>query len=210
MKGAIFDIDGTLLDSMQIWNDLGERYLATLSIQAEKNLGQILFPMTLDDAALYMIKHYHLNKTADEIVQSVLGIVDDFYRHEVLLKPGVESYIKKLYSQGIPMILATTGDRELATAALMRCGIMKYFSGILTVSDYGTSKHEPYIYLKAAELLHTSPQECTVFEDVLYAIEVAKAAGFVCVAVKDDASAADWEKIQAISDYQIQDFTKLV
>jgi HAD superfamily hydrolase (TIGR01509 family) len=209
MKGAIFDIDGTLLDSMPIWNDLGARYLETLSIQAEENLGKILFPMTMEEAAEYMKTQYRLPQTADEIRQGVLGIVENFYRYEVGLKPGVETYVKGLHRKGIPMILATTGDKELATAALTRLGIRKYFCDILTVSDYGTSKHEPDIYQKAAQILQVPPSECVVFEDVFYALETAKAAGFLCAGVKDAASADDWERIRTIADYWIGDFTEI-
>jgi HAD superfamily hydrolase (TIGR01509 family) len=209
MKGAIFDIDGTLLDSMPIWNDLGARYLETLSIQAEENLGKILFPMTMEEAAKYMKAQYRLSQTADEILQGVLEIVENFYRYEVGLKPGVETYVKGLHRKGIPMILATTGDKELATAALTRLGIRKYFCDILTVSDYGTSKHEPDIYQKAAQILQVPPSECVVFEDVFYALETAKAAGFLCAGVKDAASADDWERIRTIADYWIGDFTEI-
>jgi HAD superfamily hydrolase (TIGR01509 family) len=209
MKGAIFDIDGTLLDSMPIWNDLGARYLETLSIQTEENLGKILFPMTMEEAAEYMKTQYRLPQTADEIRQGVLGIVENFYRYEVGLKPGVETYIKALHRKGIPMILATTGDKELAAAALTRLGIRKYFCDILTVSDYGTSKHEPDIYQKAAQILQVPPSECVVFEDVFYALETAKAAGFLCAGVKDAASADDWERIRTIADYWIGDFTEI-
>jgi HAD superfamily hydrolase (TIGR01509 family) len=209
MKGAIFDIDGTLLDSMPIWNDLGARYLETLSIQTEENLGKILFPMTMEEAAEYMKTQYRLPQTADEIRQGVLGIVENFYRYEVGLKPGVETYVKGLHRKGIPMILATTGDKELATAALTRLGIRKYFCDILTVSDYGTSKHEPDIYQKAAQILQVPPSECVVFEDVFYALETAKAAGFLCAGVKDAASADDWERIRTIADYWNGDFTEI-
>jgi beta-phosphoglucomutase-like phosphatase (HAD superfamily) len=107
------------------------------------------------------------------------------------------------------MILATTGDKELATAALTRLGIRKYFCDILTVSDYGTSKHEPDIYQKAAQILQVPPSECVVFEDVFYALETAKAAGFLCAGVKDAASADDWERIRTIADYWIGDFTEI-
>jgi HAD superfamily hydrolase (TIGR01509 family) len=208
MRGAIFDVDGTILDSMPIWNNLGIRYLDKHAIKAEENLGEILFQMTMDEAAVYMKERYHLYQTVDEIVQGVLGIVEDFYRYEVGLKPGVDTYLSSLNQKGVPMILATSGDKELATAALTRLGVMGYFQTILTVSDYGTSKHEPDIYRKAAELLQVQPDECVVFEDVFYALETAKAAGFLCAGVKDDASADDWGKIRSIVDYWIEDFTE--
>jgi HAD superfamily hydrolase (TIGR01509 family) len=209
MKGAIFDIDGTLLDSMPIWSDLGARYLDTLSIKAEENLGEILFPMTMEEAAAYMKERYHLSQSEEEIIQGVVKIVENFYRYEVCLKPGVEAYVKGLHQKGIPMILATTGDRKLAKAALTRLGILEYFQDILTVSDYGTSKHEPYIYRKAADILQVQPGECVVVEDVFYALNTAKAAGFLCAGVKDAASADDWERIQTIADYWIEDFTEI-
>jgi HAD superfamily hydrolase (TIGR01509 family) len=208
MKGAIFDIDGTLLDSMGIWDDLGARYLETQYIKAEDKLSKILFPMTLEESALYMKQKYKLSKTTSEIIQGINKIIEKYYRYEVNLKSGAENYVKSLYKSGLPMILATTGDKELAAAALKRLGIIDCFRDILSTSDYGTSKHEPDIYLKAAEILQVKPCECMVYEDVLYALSTAKAAGFICTGVKDAASADDWENICAISDYQIEAFTQ--
>lgn len=208
MKAAIFDIDGTLLDSMPIWSDLGLRYLEKNGIQAEKNLGKILFPMTMAESAAYMKEKYHLKQSTEEIVQGVYKIVENFYRYEAQLKPGADTYIRHLHKKGVPMILATSGNKALAGAALKRLGVLDYFQGILSVDEYKTSKHEPDIYLQAAKLLHKEPKECVVFEDVLYALVSAKEAGFLCAGVKDEASANDWLKIQRIADYWIEDFSK--
>lgn len=204
IRGAIFDIDGTLLDSMDIWNDLGEKYLARQGIPAEKGLGEILFPMTLEESAVYLKEQYRLPFSPGEIKAGVLQVVENFYRQEVSLKPGMEALVRSLAGRGVPMVLATTGSPELAEAALRRLGLWQYFRGLLTTSELGTSKREPLIYRKAAELLGTVPEETAVYEDVIHALRTAKQAGFYTVGVFDRASAADWDEIRRLADEVIE------
>lgn len=200
IRGAIFDIDGTLLDSMPIWNDCGAVYLRKLGVTQEPGLGELLFPMTLEQSSAYLKEHYGLRRSEAEIRQGVLEVVAEFYREQAPLKPGAKELLEQLRDRGIPMILATTGDAVLARAALERLGVWQFFRGMLTASELQTSKHEPKIYLEAASLLGTEPAETAVFEDVLYAVETAKAAGFFTVAVADDASAGDEAALRHVAD----------
>lgn len=207
IRGAIFDADGTLLDSMHIWNEVGERYLHALGKIPEADLYKILFPMTLEESSVYLKEHYSLDESPEKIKAGVLAVIDCFYRNEVDLKVGVKDYLSRLHQNGVRMTVVTTSDKGQIDAAFTRLGIRKYFREIYTCSEYHTSKREPTIYLKAAEALGVEPSESVVFEDAFYAVKTAKDAGFFTVAVEDAASFDKREDIKKIADLYIQDFT---
>ena len=142
-KGAIFDVDGTLLDSMPVWHNIGELYLESLGITCEKDLGDKIYAMSLEQGASYLRKEYHLEKSESEIIHEVLKIVDDFYRLEAPLKPGVRKVLDWFRNHGIPMAVATSGNRALALAALERTGAAEYFQTVLTCSEIGAGKDKP-------------------------------------------------------------------
>lgn len=210
MKAAIFDLDGTLLDSMGIWNDAGKRYLHSIGVEPEENLSIILFPMTMEVGARYVKEHYHLQQTEGQIMDGVLGIVRNFYYEEVQAKEGAKEFLERLSKQGIPMAAATAGNRELAERALMRLGIRSYFKEILTCTEVGAGKHEPDIYQKALEILGSVPEETYVFEDAFYALETAKKAGFRTVGVEDDSSLRDRMQIRQIADQYLSSWKEAV
>lgn len=208
IRGAIFDADGTLLDSMHIWNELGERYLRSIGKTPEKELSKILFPMSLEESCKYLKKRYPISESEETIKKSILSIISDFYTKEVMPKKGVSEILKALESKKIPMAIATATDKALLKAALVRLGIEKYFTTLLTCSELSTTKHEDTVYRKAADILGTKPMETAVFEDVLFALQTAKRAGFITVAVEDEASASEREAIKALTDFYITDFTQ--
>lgn len=131
IKGVIFDVDGVLLNSMPVWENLGELYLDHLGIEAEKNLGETLFEMSLEEAADYLISHYNLEKTVEEVVHGLNKEVEDYYAKRVPLKEGVRQYLEEFRERKIPMVIATTGDRKNAEAALSRLKVLSYFQGVL-------------------------------------------------------------------------------
>ena len=112
IKGMIFDADGTLLDSMPIWDDLGVRYLKELGVEAEPGLPEILFRMSLEESAAYMKRTYGLSQTEEEIRRGVLAKLEDFYVNEVQAKPGASEYLRALHKRQIPMMIATDTSFE--------------------------------------------------------------------------------------------------
>lgn len=207
IKGIIFDVDGTLLDSMHIWGELGRRYLSSVGIVAKPGLERILFPMSLDESSEYLKKEYNLPDSVEKITEDTIKILSDFYRYEATPKNGAVKFIKKMQSRNIPMAIATSGDRRSLDAALQRLGITDCFTVVLTCQELKTNKRVPIIYLRAAEILGTAPEETAVFEDVIHAIKVAKSAGFITYALEDNSSIQDREKIKETADYYLQDFT---
>ena len=207
IKGIIFDVDGTLLDSMHIWGELGKRYLSSVGIEAKPGLAKILFPMSLDESSEYLKNEYNLPDSVEQITEDTIKILSDFYRYEALPKPGALEFVKKMQSRNIPMAIATSGDRRILNTALERLGIANCFTAILTCSDLKTNKRVATIYLRAAELLGTAPEETAVFEDVIHAIKAAKSAGLITYALEDNSSIQDREEIKETADYYLQDFT---
>ena len=206
LKGAIFDADGTLLDSMHIWHELGARYLKSMNITPEEGLSRRLYPMSLEQACKYLKTHYGLRDSEGDIQSGILGIIEGFYRDEVTLKDGVREFLPAMNDKGIPMVIATSGSRELLSSALERNDIAEYFAEIFTCSELNTTKHEPDIFMSCAEFLSLSPESIGVFEDALFAIETAKRAGFITFGVKDDSNIHQWEIIQSTADYTIESF----
>lgn len=205
IKGAIFDVDGTLLDSMEIWEEAGIRYLKKQKIEPEPGLSRLLFPMTVEEAACYMQETCHLSQSTDQIIEGILHTVQDFYYYEAPLKPGVKELLEKMKQRKIPMVIATSSERDHIDAAFQRLGIAHYFERIFTCSEVGAGKSQPLIYQKAAEYLGTKPGDTCVFEDVLHAIRTAKKAGFYTAAVYDRFSNNDQEEIKKTADLYYAD-----
>lgn len=201
IKGAIFDVDGTLLDSMEIWEDVAIRYLKSIGVEAEPDLPEVMFTMSLPVGAAYVKEHYRLTRETDEIIQGVLDIIRKYYEETAPLKPGVTKILEELSRKRIPMTVATSNNKEEVEAAFKRLGIASYFSRIFTCEEVGAGKTRPDIYMKAAEYMGTRPEETVIFEDVLHAIRTAKKAGFLAVGLYDEASKADQEEIKKEADW---------
>ena len=206
LQSAIFDMDGTLLDSMFIWDDLGPGMLRAQGITPEEGLTEKLKVLTLRQGAAYCKERYALPQSVEEIVSLIEGRVEKFYKEEVQAKPGVEKFLSLLKMEGVWMYVATATDRHLAEAALRHAGIDGYFRGILTCQEVGHGKDSPEIYERAMTRLKSNKRDTVVFEDALHAIETAKAAGFRVCAVYDLYAEAEQDKIRSLSDYYIRSF----
>jgi HAD superfamily hydrolase (TIGR01509 family) len=185
LKGAIFDLDGTILDSMFIWDTIGEDYLRSLGKEPKENLKETFKTFTLEQAAEYYRENYGVTLSVDEIIDGVNKMVERYYAETVKLKPGIEVFLEKLKAKGIKMCIATVTDKPLVDAALGRLGIRNCFSEIFTCASVGHCKEEPHIYREAQKHLGTAKNETVVFEDALHALKTAKADGFVTVGVFD-------------------------
>ncbi len=199
-------MDGVLLNSMPVWENLGELYLRRLGIEAEKDLGTRLYTMSLEESAKYLIGQYRLDKTPEQVIAEVNLEVKDFYKNRVPLKEGARQYLSELKERGVPMVIATTGDRKNAEAALKRLKVFQFFQGIFTCSEIGSGKNEPDIYYTAALQMDTEPSQTWVFEDAFHAIRTAKQAGFRTVGVYDKANDRDLARIWNTADIYLPEF----
>ena len=202
IRGAIFDVDGTLLDSMKIWDNAGERYLQSRDRQAEPGLSRILFSMSLADGATYVAGVQQ--DTTGEIHQGILDIVDAFYHDEAQAKAGVRELLEALSAKGVAMTIATSSDKRQIRSALERLDMAKYFQEIFTCGEVGVSKNEPVIFHQAAALMGTTPEDTCVVEDGLYAVRTANKAGYFTVGVYDASSRDDWQDLQKEADLALE------
>ncbi|MEE0944814.1 MAG: HAD family phosphatase [Clostridia bacterium] len=205
IKGAIFDLDGTLLDSMHAWDGVGERYLKSKNIQASPTLQDEIESMSLIESCAYVKKQYNLNESADEILDGILKIVEGFYFEKAMLKDGVGEFLNYLQNMGIRMCVATATDKALAEAALKRNNVIDYFDSILTCGELGCNKTTAQIYNKALEVLDTQKANTVVFEDAFHAAKSAKADGFVVCGVYDE---SEKKPVKDICDFYIKSFFK--
>ncbi len=205
IKCAIFDFDGTLFDSMFIWDDVGEIYLRSLGKEPKPSMREDVRALSLYQSACYFKKEYELALTEEEIITGINKTVEDFYIHKVLPKTGVVDFLERMKKADILMCIATASDRYQVEAALDRCGMRHYFKEIFTCSEVGHGKDEPYIFRKAMEYFGADRSTTVVFEDALHAIRTAKTDGFAVVAVFDSSEKQQTD-IRDISDFYLTDF----
>lgn len=202
----IFDMDGTLLDSMEFWQNLGRQYLESKGKSPDDDLEDVIESMTLQESASYFKKKYDLDEDTEDIIKEVLDFIEDKYLNEIPLKKGVKKFLEKVYSQGYKMCILTTSEKSQAIGALKRTGVLDLFDEVYTDRDFNLSKKDPQIYIKTCEKMGESPSDTVVFEDALYAVESAKKTKCTVVGVYDEYSKGDWDKIISIADKAIKNF----
>ena len=182
MNYSIFDVDGTILDSMEVWNTLASRYIRSLKKEPEENLDVIVSEMSLEQSATYLKNYYKINKSEEVIISEVLHLISDYYMYEVKLMPGFKEFISNYDSVNV---IGTSCDEELVKIALIRLGVLNYFEDIITCSKVNKSKDDPDFYLACAQVLNQRPEDIVVFEDADYCIDVARKVGFKVIKIKD-------------------------
>ena len=210
IKGIIFDIDGVVLDSMSIWNDLGARYLRSLNVEPEEGLNEILFSMSMEQGADYLKEHYKLKRSTASILNGIQDMLRDFYYYEVPAKPGAKELMEFLKEKGMRITAATSSPRSHIEKALTRNKLLRYVEVIYTTGEIGISKHSPDIYNKAASYMKLAPAEVLVLEDSLYALKTAKEAGYKTVGVYDKDGETDQAGVEATGDIYIKSLHELI
>ena len=210
IKGIIFDIDGVVLDSMSIWNDLGARYLRSLNVEPEEGLNEILFSMSMEQGADYLKEHYKLKRSTASILNGIQDMLRDFYYYEVPAKPGAKELMEFLKEKGMRITAATSSPRSHIEKALTRNKLLRYVEVIYTTGEIGISKHSPDIYNKAASYMNLAPAEVLVLEDSLYALKTAKEAGYKTAGVYDKDGETDQAGVEATGDIYIRNLSELI
>lgn len=209
LQSAIFDMDGTLLDSMGMWTNLGADVLRQLGREPAPDLRSHIQSLSLREGAAYCREAYGLTETVDEVVTLLEGRIQQFYRTEVQAKPGLVKFLSLMKMEGVWMYVATATDRHLAEDALAHAGIRDYFRGVVTCGDVGRGKEDPEVFERALRRLRSTKKDTVVFEDALFAIRTAKDAGFRVAAVYDPSAEADQPAIRALADYYIRSYEEL-
>lgn len=200
IKAAIFDLDGTLLESMGIWSDLSRQFLLRHGIDEYLDLDGKLGVISIRSALEYVIREFSLTIPLDEACKETWQIVEEFYREKVELKPGITAVLERLKFRNIPAGIITATESGLVKSALERVGLQGYFKEVFSCADLQTSKRTPEIFFRMSGVLGSAPEETLVFEDALYAAVTAKNAGYPVAAVYDASEKAP-EKLALLADW---------
>ena len=201
-KYAIFDMDGTLIDSMIYWKRLATEYLERKGVkEIPSDLQERIKPMTMTESAELFRIEFKLAGTKESIALEMNQMMDEHYRKDIPLKVGVKEYLAKLKDLGVKMCVASATDMDLMQICLERLGIKKYFSFLISCEEVGVGKRMPDVYLEAVKRLQEKevilPEDVAVYEDADYAIHTALKAGFYTIAVWDDSNKKKWEQLKA-------------
>lgn len=203
-KAAIFDMDGTLLDSMGMWGTLDVQYMNGLGIEPDADFHRNVSAMMLPEAAEYICEKYAVPYTPAQVVEQFTGMVEGYYRDSLLLKRGMAELVRALHGAGIKMAVATANEYDMSRAALERNEIMPYMvEDLVTCAMAGAGKGSPAVYLMACDMMQVDVSECVVFEDSLFAVRTAADAGFAVVGVYEEIQKNDWKEICALTDCQV-------
>ncbi len=208
-KGAIFDLDGTVLNSMGLWKKVDELFFTSRNMPIPEGYIQAISPLGTVGAAHYTKNTYNIKESIEEIIAEWQLTAKREYAQNVTLKPHAKEYILSLKEQGVHLAVATASDPEMFGECLKKYGLADAFDFFITVNEVGKGKDYPDIYRKAAERMGIKPQECMVFEDILTALNSAKSAGFYCIAMYDESSERDRAEIKKIADKFILDFEEM-
>ncbi len=204
IKGAIFDLDGTLLDSLGAWADVDVRFFAKRGLSVPADYFDSIKTIDLKDAAVLTKTKYGLQESCEEIVAEWLSMIQDEYAHNIQMHEGAENFLRALHCQNIKLGIATSCSPELFTPCLARHNVKELFSAY-AITREAKGKEFPDVYLLAAERLGLAPSECAVFEDILQGIESAKRGGFYTVGVCPSSS-AEYAAMKKTADAVIERF----
>lgn len=209
IDAVIFDLDGTLLDSLSAWDNSGVNFLRSRGIEPPPGLQEKLVKMSLMDGARYIKNTYGFAEPAEELLRQTLQPIRARYYRDIQPKPGIVQAVHFLRAQGVKLCVATASDRKLTEAALKRLGLLDAFDFIITCDEAGAGKQSPAVYEEALKKLGTSKKRTLVVEDALYALRTAQKAGFITAAAADAHSAADQVNLFKEADYYILSFSEV-
>lgn len=205
-QAAIFDLDGTLLNSMDVWEQIDIDFLKKRNLTAPENYVAEICARSFEEAAQYTIDLFGLNESIPAIVEEWNCMAISKYRNDVGLTPYALNYLLRLKAENIKLAIATGLPEELYLPCLQSNGIYDLFDVICSTEQVPYGKERPDVFLLAAKKLGISPQKCIVFEDVLPAVKSAKQAGMIVYGVYDKYSAHHQSEIMAIADGYLLDF----
>lgn len=209
-EAIIFDLDGSMVDSMWIWKDIDIEYLGKFGISLPENLQSCIEGMSFSETAAYFKERFHLPDSLDRIMADWNRMAKDKYTYDVPVKEGVTELLAYCKENGIKMGIATSNSRELVEALVNARHFTSYFDCIMTACDVSKGKPAPDIYLAVAKALGVSPENCLVFEDIIPGIQAGLSAGMKVCAVYDKYSEHQDEEKRRMADYYTYHFRELI
>ena len=210
IKACIFDLDGTLVDSMWMWPDIDREYLNRFGIEYDDNLKNEIDGISFHETAVYFKNKFGISDSVEKICKDWEDMAYDKYKYEVKEKPGCKKFLEHLRSKGIKMGIATSNNRSMVDVVLESLDMEGFFEVITTSDEVKRGKPAPDVYLTTANLLNVEPKNCLVFEDVVAGIMAGKSAGMKVCAIEDDFTKEVRQKKKELSDYYIVDYSELL
>lgn len=210
IKGVIFDLDGTLIDSMKIWTKIDRKLLRENGVEnIPPYISDRVRKMTIEESAQYFIDEFGFECTSEYIIKRIEELVRIEYEENIPLKSYAAEFLDYLDEKKIPYGVATATYKGLAEAVLKRCGIWEQMRFLLTEVEYPLGKNFPDIFLGGAERLGLEPEEVLVVEDSLHCIETVAKAGFITAGVYDEVSWNEQSLIADTADYYVRSLKEL-
>ena len=208
-EAVIFDLDGTLVDSMWIWKQIDIDYLSLYGIRLPADLQNSIDGMSYSETAVYFKERFNIPESIEKIKQDWYEMSIDFYKSRVPLKPGVLAFLKALKAHGIKTGIATSNSKELLETALDSLKVREYFDSLHVACEVAKGKPAPDIYLLVAEDLEIETSKCFVFEDITQGIDAARSAGMKACGVYDEISYERGHRLEKYADYYVHDFLEV-
>lgn len=210
IKGIIFDLDGTMVDSMWMWRQIDNEFMAARGLDMTDDLEREIEGMSFQETAEYFVRTYPLTETADELMDIWVNMAIHKYRYEVPVKPGLEEFLCEMKQRGIKMGIATSNARTLLDAVAQAHGLYDYMDAVLTANEVKRGKPAPDVFLAVADKLQLAPADCLVFEDIPQGIRAGLAAGMSVCAVSDEYSHAQDAEKRALANYYIDSYAQVL
>ncbi len=209
IKGMIFDLDGTLISSMDVWEQIDVEFLGKRGLTVPADYLEKITPMGFLNAARYTIERFGFSETPEQIEEEWMQMAQDAYAHQIAMKPGARQFLKACQAMNMHLAVATSSLERLYVPCLQHHGISDMFETAVTTKQVGEDKHSPKIYLTAASNMGLDPSECVVFEDILLGIHTALRAGFHTVGVYEAASRKDHDRMRDAADAFIESYENI-
>ncbi len=208
IQGFIFDFDGTLLDSLGMWNNLDNVYLDERNISIPEDLAKSIEGMSFTETAQYFKDRFKLKESVQDIVGHWHEHIKEVYPF-LPFKDGALPFVERIFREGYKLALATSNSRSLVVKALDQQEFLKFFPVIVTSDDVGRGKPSPDVFLEAAARIKLHAKNCLVIEDTLMGVLGAKRAGMVTVAIYDYHNRHNWQEITDLADFTIRSYSEL-
>ena len=210
IEGIIFDLDGTMVDSMWMWRGIDNEFMAARGLPMTDELERAIEGMSFRETAEYFVRTYPLTESVEELMDLWVAMAIDKYQHEVPVKPGLMHFLQEMKGRGMRMGIATSNARILLDAVANAHGFYDYMDSVLTANEVKRGKPAPDVYLAVADKLGLAPGACLVFEDIPQGIRAGLAAGMKVCAVSDEYSRAQEAEKRSLAHYYIDSFEQVL